>query len=219
MVWASGLATTALPASSAGQAVAERHRERVVPGRDDADDALGDPVDLDPGERRERRRACAGCRGARGRCARSSGRSARCAAARRTRACGPCRTPSTIRSMISSCRSSTRSCSRSSIAARSSSAVRAHAAWAPPGPREGLRRRRRRSTAGCAPAAPPLSGESTCDGLVRRSRRPGRSARATYSGSRAYDAARVVLGVVRALDQRAAGGSGVLGAHAFERRW
>ena len=33
-----------------GQPVAERHRERVVPGRDDPDDALGHPVDLDPGQ-------------------------------------------------------------------------------------------------------------------------------------------------------------------------
>ena len=33
-----------------GEAVAERHRERVVPGADDADDALGHPVDLDPGQ-------------------------------------------------------------------------------------------------------------------------------------------------------------------------
>ena len=35
------------------EAVAEGHRERVVPGRDDPDDALGDPVELDPGEHRE----------------------------------------------------------------------------------------------------------------------------------------------------------------------
>ncbi len=32
------------------EAVTQRHRERVVPGRDDADDALGHPVDLDPGQ-------------------------------------------------------------------------------------------------------------------------------------------------------------------------
>ena len=50
MVWASGLVTTALPASRAGSAVDERQVERVVPGRDDADDALGHLVDLDPGE-------------------------------------------------------------------------------------------------------------------------------------------------------------------------
>ena len=36
-----------------GQPVAERHRERVVPGRDDPDDALGHPVDLDPGQARD----------------------------------------------------------------------------------------------------------------------------------------------------------------------
>ena len=35
------------------QPVAERHRERVVPGRDDADDALGHAVDLDPGQPRD----------------------------------------------------------------------------------------------------------------------------------------------------------------------
>ena len=105
------------------EAVAQRHRERVVPRRDDPDDALGDAVDLDAGEAGDRRRAALGCRGARARCGRSSARSARRAAAPRRRACGPCRTPSTIRSMISSWRSSTRSCSRSSTAARSSSEV------------------------------------------------------------------------------------------------
>ena len=33
-----------------GDPVAQRHRERVVPGRDDADHALGDVVDVDPGQ-------------------------------------------------------------------------------------------------------------------------------------------------------------------------
>ena len=33
-----------------GKPVAQRHRERVVPRRDDADDALGHVVDLDPGQ-------------------------------------------------------------------------------------------------------------------------------------------------------------------------
>ena len=55
IVWASGLVTTALPASERGQAVAQRHRERVVPRRDDPDDALGHVVDLDPGQARGRR--------------------------------------------------------------------------------------------------------------------------------------------------------------------
>jgi hypothetical protein len=35
------------------QSVAERERERVVPRGDDADDPLGDPVDLDPGQARD----------------------------------------------------------------------------------------------------------------------------------------------------------------------
>ena len=48
----SGLCTTALPASSAGRPSEIAMRERVVPGRDDPDDALGDLVDVDPGEHR-----------------------------------------------------------------------------------------------------------------------------------------------------------------------
>ena len=76
-----------------GQAVAERHRERVVPRRDDADDALRDAVDLDPGQARDDAELALGVEVLVRPCARSSGRSARCAAARRTRACGPCRTP------------------------------------------------------------------------------------------------------------------------------
>ena len=41
VVWMSGRSTTALPASSAGKRVGDGEGERVVPRRDDADDALG----------------------------------------------------------------------------------------------------------------------------------------------------------------------------------
>ena len=48
-----GLGDDGVAGQQRREAVAQRHRERVVPGRDDADDALGDPVELDPGEHRE----------------------------------------------------------------------------------------------------------------------------------------------------------------------
>ena len=45
-----GLGDDGVAGQQRGQPVAERHRERVVPRRDDPDDALGHPVDLDPGQ-------------------------------------------------------------------------------------------------------------------------------------------------------------------------
>ena len=45
-----GLGDHRVAGQQRGQPVAQRHRERVVPGRDDADHALGDMVDLDPGQ-------------------------------------------------------------------------------------------------------------------------------------------------------------------------
>ena len=45
-----GLGDHRVAGEQRGQPVAERHRERVVPGRDDPDDALGHVVDLDPGQ-------------------------------------------------------------------------------------------------------------------------------------------------------------------------
>ena len=130
-----GLVHDGVAGEQGGQPVGQRHRERVVPGRDDPDDALGDAVDLDPGEHGARRRRGGSAPGAAGPCGRSSGRSARRARSRRTRACGPCRTPST-RSMISSWRSSTRSCRRS-ISARCSAAAVRPVLLRPAGPLEG----------------------------------------------------------------------------------
>ena len=48
-----GLGDDGVAGEQGREAVAERHRERVVPGRDDADDALRHAVDLGAGEHRE----------------------------------------------------------------------------------------------------------------------------------------------------------------------
>ena len=193
------------------QPVAERHRERVVPGRDDPDDALGDAVDLDPGQAGDDAELALGVEVLVRRAARSSGRSARRAAARRTRACGPCRTPSTIRSMISSWRSRIRSCSRSRIAARSSRLTRLHACCA-------LRARANACATSsaldcgmCASGAPfsGLRTSTVCP--VVASDPPGQALGVLrLEGVRRRG---VVLGIARPLDQRTAGGARVPVAH------
>ena len=48
-----GLGDDGVAGEERREAVAQRHRERVVPRRDDADDALGMRCELDPGERRD----------------------------------------------------------------------------------------------------------------------------------------------------------------------
>ena len=57
-----------------GQPVAERHREGVVPGTDDPDDALGDVVDVDPGQHGEEAHAPLGAEVTFGRAAVVAGR-------------------------------------------------------------------------------------------------------------------------------------------------
>ena len=99
--------------------VADAERERVVPGRDDADQARGGGDSRAMVSTGSAPWRAARAQEARAPCARSSAPGWRCRAPPRRRACAPCRDSSWMRSRISVALASSRSWKRRSTAARS----------------------------------------------------------------------------------------------------
>ena len=176
--------------------VGDRQAQRVVPRRDDADDALGAVVLDRAGEHGQHADVLGLGAAATGRGGRSAAPRSRSRRPPRTRATRALPDSSCTRSSSSACRSSTRSCTRSSTAARSSTGVAAQRA---------LGARGRASTATSTSRArgqrqrPPAAPRSSGCGCSSSPPSPAATTRAvsarTRAGSTAYVACGIGLGV------------------------
>ena len=185
-----------------GKAVGQRHRERVVPRRDDADDALGDAVDVDPGEERDHAAAPLGRHVLAGHPRVVAGRQ--------------CGVGDLVVGVLAGLAVLQRDdveqlrhpLEQQVVEPQHDRSTLVHRRPRPgrlgdPRPRDRPRRRRRRWTAGCWPAAPRSAATSAARWC--RSWRATRSVRlATYSGSRTYDARGSCSGSCGPVDERPA---------------